>query len=201
MAETRAAARHQQLAGAAAGAQQGAGKGSQHVAAPRAIPALEQELLAAALAKVVAAEGGGNGTPGGDGSPSKKTVRFSLKRNLVNVIGQPPKPADVRTPPTSKPKGPALKRRSLLSGPASAPERLLTRAGKDRAARVRNLLNGTAVASAPTAQDNHAVALAARASKAKAQRGLAIGSKAKQKRRSSLPAPSSFVRPRANDFF
>jgi len=39
----------------------------------------------------------------------RKNVRFSLKRNLVMTIGQPPLPEDVRTPPTSKPKGSALK--------------------------------------------------------------------------------------------
>ncbi len=39
----------------------------------------------------------------------RKSVRFSLKRNLVMTIGQPPLPEDIRTPPTSKPKGSALK--------------------------------------------------------------------------------------------
>lgn len=86
----------------------------------------EQELLAAAVAAVT---GGGSVTPGASPSKHKNRVRFSLKRNLVNVIGQPPKPEDVRTPPTSKPKGPALKKHSAFGGPASAPERLLTRAG------------------------------------------------------------------------
>lgn len=56
-------------------------------------------------------------------SPSKKNVRFSLKRNLVMTIGQPPAPADVRTPPSSKPKGPALKKVSTL-GQVSPPMRL-----------------------------------------------------------------------------
>lgn len=189
------------LAGAAAQGlqyeQRAAGKVSRREAVPHAMPGLEQELLAAAVARVVAAEGDALDV---DGSPSKKTVRFSLKRNLVNVIGQPPKPADVRTPPTSKPKGPALKRRSLLSGPASAPERMLTRAGKDRAERVRSMLEEAALAS-----DNHtlgwAAPPAASASQAKAQCGLAVSSKTKRKRRSSLPAPGSFVRPRATEFF
>lgn len=53
--------------------------------------------------------------PEGDTAARRKSVRFSLKRNLVMTIGQPPLPADVRTPPTSKPKGPALKRSSGLA--------------------------------------------------------------------------------------
>lgn len=45
----------------------------------------------------------------------RKSVRFSLKKNLVRRIGEPPFPEDVRTPPTSKPKGSALKRTSGLA--------------------------------------------------------------------------------------
>lgn len=91
--------------------------------APHEISAQEQQLLAAAVAAVT-----GGGTPGAaSASARKKAVRFSLKRNLVNVIGQPPKPAEVRTPPTAKPKGSALKKESAFGG--SAPERLLTRTG------------------------------------------------------------------------
>lgn len=94
-----------------------------------AVSAREQELLAAAVAAVTGGGASGFGTPIASASAKKKAVRFSLKRNLVNVIGQPPKPAEVRTPPTSKPKGSALKKESAFEGPASAPERLLTRAG------------------------------------------------------------------------
>ncbi len=39
-----------------------------------------------------------------------KSVRFSLRRNIVNTIGNAPVPADVRTPPSSRPKGSALKK-------------------------------------------------------------------------------------------
>lgn len=77
---------------------------------------------------------------------------------------------------------------------------MLTRAGKDRAERVRSMLEEAALAS-----DNHtlgwAAPPAASASQAKAQCGLAVSSKTKRKRRSSLPAPGSFVRPRATEFF
>lgn len=48
-------------------------------------------------------------------STAKKNVRFSLKRNLVMTIGQPPLPEDIRTPPTAKPRGPALKRVSSVA--------------------------------------------------------------------------------------
>ncbi|PSC72643.1 Ribosomal RNA processing 1 B [Micractinium conductrix] len=143
------------------------------------VPQREQELLAAVVAAVT---GGAALTPGA--SPSKKSVRFSLKRNLVNVIGQPPKPADVRTPPTAKPKGPALKRESAFGGPASAPERLLTRAGMGRMAKVQSYMNGRA-ADAPGS-----------ASQAEGKSGGK-----KQKRRASMPAPGSFSRPRASEFF
>jgi hypothetical protein len=62
----------------------------------------------------------------------RKSVRFSLKRNLVMTIGQPPLPEDIRTPPTSKPKGSALKVKtnmhryvgSALGKPAAAKRRL-----------------------------------------------------------------------------
>ncbi len=138
------------------------------------VPVAEQQLLAAAVAAVT-----GGGGDGGARSPGtgKKSVRFSLKRNLVNVIGQPPKPADVRTPPTAKPKGPALKKEGLIGGPASAPERLLTRAGAGRKAQLQTFMNGRAEAAANGS---------ASASKAEGGRGA---------KRSLL------TRPRASDFF
>lgn len=98
-----------------------------------------QELLAGAVAAVEARRAAAaqakqdEGTPGGGSDRSgrkKNRVRFSLRRNLVNVIGAEPKPADVRTPPSAKPKGSALKRMSAFGAPASAPERRLTRAGQ-----------------------------------------------------------------------
>ncbi|KAL4458010.1 hypothetical protein ABPG75_012875 [Micractinium tetrahymenae] len=139
------------------------------------VPAAEQELLAAALAAVTGGAGAGGvaRTPG----TAKKSVRFSLKRNLVNVIGQPPKPADVRTPPTAKPKGPALKKEGLIGGPASAPERLLTRAGAGRMAQFQTFMNGRAEAASNGP---------ASASKAEGGRGA---------KRSLLS------RPKASDFF
>lgn len=48
----------------------------------------------------------------------RKSVRFSLKRNLIRTIGQPPYPEDIRTPPTSRPTGSALKKSEELSEPA-----------------------------------------------------------------------------------
>ena len=39
----------------------------------------------------------------------RKSVRINLRNNLVRRIGEPPFPENVRTPPTSKPKGSALK--------------------------------------------------------------------------------------------
>ncbi len=78
----------------------------------------------------------------------RKSVRFSLKRNLVMTIGQPPLPEDIRTPPTSKPKGSALKvkvnmhrhvgsalgkpaaaKRLSVDAPASAPPKYNTHGG------------------------------------------------------------------------
>ena len=53
-----------------------------------------------------------------DSVERRKSVRFSLKRNLVMTIGQPPYPEDIRTPPTSRPKGSALKKSEDLSEPA-----------------------------------------------------------------------------------
>lgn len=65
-------------------------------------------------------ENGIDATPGNiEDEPSQKTrrksVRFSLKKNLVRRIGEPPFPENVRTPPTSKPKGSALKQKPLVS--------------------------------------------------------------------------------------
>lgn len=40
---------------------------------------------------------------------TRKSVRINLKKNLVRTIGEKPYPEDVRTPPTSKPRGSALK--------------------------------------------------------------------------------------------
>lgn len=48
----------------------------------------------------------------------RKSVRINLKKNLVRRIGEPPFPENVRTPPTSKPKGSALKQK-VLENPAS----------------------------------------------------------------------------------
>jgi len=53
-----------------------------------------------------------------DSVERRKSVRFSLKRNLVRTIGQPPYPEDIRTPPTSRPTGSALKKSEDLSEPA-----------------------------------------------------------------------------------
>lgn len=200
----------------------------------------EQQLLAAAVAAVT-----GGGTPGDSPSKQKKAVRFSLKRNLVNVIGQPPKPEDVRTPPTSKPKGPALKKHSAFGGPASAPERLLTRAGGCEEPTTVAWGGAAGVCSVPAAVDAdcswrtavfvaeiHQAAHTAwpvASSPAGVERlahfnswqqqrqgdatpnsappagaaanGLGSSKKKQKQRRNSLPAPGSFSRPRASEFF
>lgn len=67
-----------------------------------------------------------------------KNVRFGLKRNLVNYIGQPPMPEDIRTPPNCKPKGSALKRSAL--GLESAPARLQKRTATGKS-KIRNQSN------------------------------------------------------------
>ena len=41
--------------------------------------------------------------------PRRKSVRINLRKNLVVTIGEKPFPEAVRTPPTSKPRGSALK--------------------------------------------------------------------------------------------
>ncbi len=41
--------------------------------------------------------------------PRRKSVRINLKKNLVRRIGEKPFPENVRTPPTSRPRGSALK--------------------------------------------------------------------------------------------
>ncbi|KAI3435489.1 hypothetical protein D9Q98_001555 [Chlorella vulgaris] len=162
-----------------------------------------QELLAGAVAAVEARRAAAaqakqdEGTPGGGSDRSgrkKNRVRFSLRRNLVNVIGAEPKPADVRTPPSAKPKGSALKRMSAFGAPASAPERRLTRAGRDRQAQFESDMElgagaQPAAGSAPPGTTSASKTTAgSRSSK-------------KQKRRASLPTPATFSRPRATDFF
>ena len=49
-------------------------------------------------------------------------VKFALKRNLYFAKGGPVPPADVRTPPTAKPKGSALKRPSSLAKAPKSPK-------------------------------------------------------------------------------
>ena len=109
------------------------------------------------------------------GVSQRKSVRFSLKRNLINTIGQAPFAAEIRTPPTSKPKGPALKR---VSGVAdSAPGRLQSHKQKRKAAAAE------AAAAAGTRS----------AGKSRGERSAAAAR--------SLPSPKSIPRPRAAEFF
>jgi hypothetical protein len=49
--------------------------------------------------------------------PRRKSVRINLRKNLVVTIGEKPYPEAVRTPPTSKPRGSALKVKG--DGPSS----------------------------------------------------------------------------------
>ncbi|CAL8467083.1 g6619 [Coccomyxa elongata] len=54
-------------------------------------------------------------------SQLKKQVKFSMKNNLYFEKGGPVPPAEVRTPPTAKPKGSALKKTSSVSTRPKSP--------------------------------------------------------------------------------
>ncbi|BDA40606.1 probable ribosomal RNA processing protein 1 homolog B at N-terminal half [Coccomyxa sp. Obi] len=54
-------------------------------------------------------------------SQLKKQVKFSMKNNLYFEKGGPIPPAEVRTPPTAKPKGSALKKTSSVSARPKSP--------------------------------------------------------------------------------
>ncbi|KAK9810440.1 hypothetical protein WJX72_010775 [[Myrmecia] bisecta] len=54
------------------------------------------------------------------GSSARKSVQFSLKKNLYHKVGEPVPPPAVRTPPAAKPKGSALKVQDNASTPAGA---------------------------------------------------------------------------------
>jgi hypothetical protein len=171
-----------------------------------------------ATARVAAADAAGPGDVTPVGSPSAapraahksqpKSVRFGLKRNLINYIGEPPKPEEVRTPPTCKPKGSALKRSSLRNGAgAGAPtasKGVNTESGRKSRVK-RNLLasdgriseaaNGVAKKRSPvgtrsTIKSRGAVAVAA----ASKDNGVKL-------MKTSLPSPRSLPRPKAADFF
>lgn len=78
---------------------------------------------------------------------AKKHVKFALSRNLAHAFGAPVPPADVRTPPSSQPKGSALKCMGAahLSPGGSAPGRLGGRgAGKGVAGAGQSRLGGRA---------------------------------------------------------
>ena len=49
-------------------------------------------------------------------------VKFALKKNLYFAKGGPVPPPDVRTPPTAKPKGSALKKSSALAKAPQSPK-------------------------------------------------------------------------------
>jgi hypothetical protein len=117
----------------------------------------------------------------GEGTPlpsPKKNVRFHLKNNLVMTIGEPPAPADVRTPPSSKPKGPALKKESTLGG-----SRMGTRANTAKAAAAAAGVNGSVSGG--------------KKNKRRGREGLLFGSGSSNQ----LVAPSSLPRAKASDFF
>lgn len=125
----------------------------------------------------------------------RKSVRFSLKRNLVMTIGQPPLPEDVRTPPTSKPKGSALK----VKGPGVTRASLLGRSLTSRL--------GAAAGPAPASVPPKAVT-GGRGKGHMTPVGSQSASKAQGKTKNNnnntprtLPSPASARRPRASEFF
>lgn len=128
----------------------------------------------------------GNGdysTPVGSPRPDtqRKSVRFSLKRNLVMTIGQPPLPEDVRTPPMAKPKGSALKQTGALAKNGTP---LVTKAAKKAASAV----------SAKSAARTLDVRGTRSATKARSElNGGGTGR--------GLPIPDSVPRPKAAEFF
>eukprot|EP00951_Prasinocladus_malaysianus_P040820 scaffold473952_cov46-Prasinocladus_malaysianus.AAC.1 len=64
----------------------------------------------------------------------KKSVKFSMRSNLYFPFGGPVPDADVRTPPTARPKGPALKKTSAF-GATQTPHRFKKKSGKPRTPR------------------------------------------------------------------
>lgn len=52
-------------------------------------------------------------------STARKSVTFSIKRNLYFAAGGPVPEPDIRTPPPARPKGPALKRVSAFAAEAA----------------------------------------------------------------------------------
>lgn len=160
---------------------------------------------------------GSAGLPSAPGSsPGKKSVRWQLKRNVVNVIGAPPKPQHVRTPPTARPKGPALKRLSTLGGldlyqTQSAPGRL-TRSGATRieaANGVSRLAHGSGKGDAPARAAANGLGHPHKGSQSVSAKGAHEKKKGQQQRgrdgagprRLSLKSPGKLQRPRAADFF
>lgn len=152
-------------------------------AAAGATPAESSGKKKKKKSKAEAAEAGPPGaqavTPGS--APRSKSVRFSLKRNLVNVIGQPPLPEDIRTPPTAKPKGSALK----VRGAAVRQPSLLG----------RKMAAAAAPASAP------AKVSGARLGKGRSPVGTRSAVKSKKNAPKRLPSPASVPRPKAAEYF
>eukprot|EP00887_Chlorella_sp_A99_P001477 scaffold8.g1477.t1 len=181
--------------------------------APAAAAAARRDAQRHQRQRPEAAAAAAGATPGaavpGDVSPTKKAVKFSLRKNLVMTIGQPPLPADVRTPPTSRPKGSALKKVSSVDGidlhqTRSAPERL-TRGGASRLARA----SGPAPAGGGGGPAAGAFGPGGFGSSKSASKAAGGGGVRKHKaggggagpRRLSLKSPGSVPRPRASEFF
>lgn len=127
----------------------------------------------AAPRQVVMVEGGTNG---------KKNVRFALRRNLVMTIGQPPLPEDVRTPPTSRPKGSALK--AGAPAPSTAPGRLSGGNPEKGSTRGKSKLGRKGSASV-----------------GKSTGGVQQANGHKARRKLQLPSPLTLPRPKAAEFF
>lgn len=119
--------------------------------------------------------------------PRRKSVRFSLKRNLVMTIGQPPLPEDVRTPPTSKPKGSALKQVSTIQRPGPATKSNLGSQAKKRKKKSKNSSEKDAVAAVKPVLAT--------------KRAGGTSTALKRTSHGLVPSPTSVRRPRAAEFF
>ena len=170
------------------------------VPAPASDPKSNKKKLKKQLRAVAAANGSaGDVTPvgslangaGQEEKSHRKSVRFRLKRNLVMTIGQPPLPEDVRTPPTSKPKGSALK----VKGPGVTRASLL---GKTLSSRLAAVSGPSSVPPKPVAGNLH------RGKGKTPPMGSQSASKAQGRGNNAprtLPSPASARRPRAAEFF
>jgi ribosomal RNA-processing protein 1 len=124
-------------------------------------------------------------TPSPDNTGRKKNVRWSLKNNLVMTIGEPPAHVDIRTPPTSKPKGSALKKVSTVGAMS---------VGGGGASKSKSDGKASAAAAAiALAARKFEVKFSPKMTRSRVKGGGGGGPK--------VPSPQRMQRPRAADFF